>query len=287
MDVLKGDEIAQRIRAETLEKVQRFQALGLQPKMAAIVASSDPGVGSYVRSKVRTAAKLGIEFEVVDLGAQATQEQAHACVARLAADPAVHGILIEMPLAPGLEAEALLDAIPAVKDVEGLTSINLGRIAAGREHDAMLPPTPLACILLAETLGPLAGRRIGVVGRGRTVGRPLLGMLLNRHATPTVCHTRTRDLPAALRDCEILMVGAGKAGLITGAHVRAGQCLIDAGINSVEGRIVGDVDAASVEQAGVAALSAVPGGVGPVTSALIFHNLVTALARQHPRNSES
>jgi methylenetetrahydrofolate dehydrogenase (NADP+)/methenyltetrahydrofolate cyclohydrolase len=190
----------------------------------------------------------------------------------------VDGILLELPLAAGLNANAALDRIAPGKDIDGLTAYNLGLVSAGREDEALTSATAQACILLAETQGALAGKRVALIGRGRTVGRPLMGMLINRHATVTVCHTRTRDLGAAIADCEIVMVAIGKARQITGGELRPGQIVIDAGINYLDGKLVGDVDAESVEGV-VAALTPVPGGVGPLTSALIFQNLIRAAQR--------
>ncbi|MEE8270436.1 MAG: bifunctional 5,10-methylenetetrahydrofolate dehydrogenase/5,10-methenyltetrahydrofolate cyclohydrolase, partial [Alphaproteobacteria bacterium] len=168
--------------------------------------------------------------------------------------------------------------------VDGLTPVNLGLIAAGNEAAAIAPATPLACIRLAESAAPLAGRRAVVVGRGRSVGRALIAMLINRDATVTVCHTKTPDLAAAIAPCDFVFVAAGRPGLITAAHLASGQIVIDAGINVVDDgaggqRIVGDVAADGVA-AKAAALSPVPGGVGPLTTTLVFHNLLRAIELQ-------
>jgi methylenetetrahydrofolate dehydrogenase (NADP+)/methenyltetrahydrofolate cyclohydrolase len=213
--------------------------------------------------------------EIHNLGTGSTQARLLEACRALSADVTVDGILLELPLAPGLDADAALDEIAPGKDIDGLTPWNLGLVSAGREEDALTSATAQACVLLAETQGALAGKRVGLIGRGRTVGRPLMGMLINRHATVTVCHTRTRDLKAAIADCDIVMVAIGKARQITGGQLRPGQVVIDAGINYLDGKLVGDVDAASVEGV-AAALTPVPGGVGPLTSALIFQNLIRA-----------
>lgn len=281
MQLLRGESLAKKIKSEIAAEVQNLTARNIRPKMAAVVASSDGGVLSYIRSKVRTAANLGIELEVVNFGSSVTQDDLEEKVAELGRDASIHGILLEMPLAEGLDQNKVLDIIPPAKDIEGLGCSNLGKIISGRESEAFLPSTPLACIMLAEkSIDSLAGKRVGVIGRGKTVGRPLVGMLLNRDATPTVCHTRSGNLAMILRDCEIIIVAAGRAKLITDSHVRAGQVVIDAGINSLDGQITGDVDSDLVERAGVSALSPVPGGVGPITSALIFRNLLKAVVQQ-------
>ena len=276
---LRGDTLAKSVKQSVSEAAAKLRAAGVQPKIAAILASEDPASVTYAEAKKKTSAALGIEVEIHNLGSAATQAQLLETCRALSADPGVHGILIELPLAPSLNADAALGQIAAAKDIDGMTPHNLGLIAAGREEEALTSATAQACILLAETQGALAGKRVALIGRGRTVGRPLMGMLVNRHATLTVCHTRTRDLQATIADCDIVIVAIGKARQITGAHLRAGQVVIDAGINYVDGKLAGDVDAASAEGI-AAALTPVPGGVGPLTSALIFQNLIRAVERQ-------
>ena len=272
---LRGDVLAKAVRQAAADAATKLAAAGAPPKMAVILASEDAASVTYAESKRKAAAALGIQVELHNLGPAATQGQLLGCCRALSADASVHGILLELPLAAGLNADAALDEIAPAKDIDGLTPWNLGLVSAGRESEALTSATAQACILLAETQGPLVGKRVALIGRGRTVGRPLMGMLINRHATVTVCHTRTRDLAAAIADCEIVMVAIGKARQINGGHLRPGQTVIDAGINYLDGKLVGDVDAESVE--GIAgALTPVPGGVGPLTSALIFQNLIRA-----------
>jgi methylenetetrahydrofolate dehydrogenase (NADP+)/methenyltetrahydrofolate cyclohydrolase len=272
---LRGDVLAKSVKQAVLEAAGELTAAGAPPKMAVILASEDPASVTYAEAKKKTAATLGIEVEIHNLGTGSTQARLLEACRALSADVTVDGILLELPLAPGLNADAALDEIAPGKDIDGLTPWNLGLVSAGREEDALTSATAQACVLLAETQGALAGKRVGLIGRGRTVGRPLMGMLINRHATVTVCHTRTRDLKAAIADCDIVMVAIGKARQITGGQLRPGQVVIDAGINYLDGKLVGDVDAASVEGV-AAALTPVPGGVGPLTSALIFQNLIRA-----------
>jgi methylenetetrahydrofolate dehydrogenase (NADP+)/methenyltetrahydrofolate cyclohydrolase len=272
---LRGDVLAKAVKQAAAEAAARLAASGAPPKMAVILASEDPASVTYAESKRKAAAALGIQLDLHNLGPAATQTELLGACRALSADATVHGIVLELPLASGLNADAALDAIAPRKDIDGLTPWNLGLIAAGREQDALTSATAQACILLAETQGSLAGKRIALIGRGRTVGRPLMGMLVNRHATITVCHTRTGHLSAAIADCEIVMVAIGKARQINGSHLRPGQTVIDAGINYIDGKLVGDVDGSSVEGI-AAALTPVPGGVGPLTSALIFQNLIRA-----------
>jgi len=272
---LRGDVLAKSVKQMVTDAAAELAAAGTPPRMAVVLATEDPASVAYAESKKKTAAALGIATDVHNLGAAVTQQALLEALKALSADPSVHGILLELPLAPGLNADAALDAIAPHKDIDGLTVCNLGLISCGREDQALTSATAQACIMLAETQGSLAGKRVALIGRGRTVGRPLTGMLINRHATVTVCHTRTPDLKAAIADCDIVMVAIGKARQIGGAQLRKGQIVIDAGINYVDGKLAGDVDAASVEGI-AAALTPVPGGVGPLTSALIFQNLIRA-----------
>lgn len=265
--------------ARITEKVAEARARGVEPTMAVIVANDDPAVLSYAQAKKRNADKLGIAYRLIQLPADVTQAALNRCVADLSADASVHGVLLELPVRDGLDGDLALAYLNPAKDIDGLVPHNMGMLASGQEDGAIQPATPQACILLAETQGGLAGKRVAVIGRGRTVGRPLASMLINRHATVTVCHSKTPDLAAALRDCDVVFVAIGRAGFLKAAHVRAGQVVIDAGISVVEGKVRGDVDAASVAPV-VAAYSPVPGGVGRLTSSLIFQNLMKAIDLQ-------
>jgi len=263
-----AEALRERIRA-------RVAAAPVRPTLAVVAASGDPAVAKYAEAKGRSADKLGIALNLAIVDPDAGQEALEHRISVLSADPEVHGILLELPVDPSLDAEAAIARIDPLKDVDGLTPVNLGLIAAGREADALAPATPLACIALAESVTPIAGKRAVVVGRGRSVGRALAPMLVNRHATVTVCHTRTPDLAEAIAPADLVFVAAGRPGLIGPAHLRPGQVVIDAGINLVGDRIVGDVDPAATEV--VAALTPVPGGVGPVTSTQIFDTLLRAM----------
>lgn len=278
---IRGGTLAKDTRAVVAGQVAAWHARGVRPRLAVVLATDDPAALSYVRSKEKAAVALGIEFESVVLGRGTGQGVLDERVAAIGADRAVHGILLELPLPAGLDAERAMDLIPAVKDVDGMTAANLGLVHVGREGDALVSATAQACIELAETCGPLEGKRVALVGRGRTVGRPLMAMLVNRRATVTVCHTGTRDLPGALRDCEVVFVAVGRPGAIRGEHLAAGQVIIDAGINQVGDALVGDVDADAV-RARARAFTPVPGGVGTLTTAIVFRNLLKAVRLQQP-----
>lgn len=281
--MLKGKPLAEALRGEISDKVAALKSAGTTPVLAVVVGSADPAAIAYAEAKQRSAEKLGIAINLVRFDPGLGQEALDYELDALSRDERIHGILLELPLDPALDAEHAIARIDPLKDVDGLTAANLGRIAAGDEGRAIAPATPIACIRLAESAAPLAGSRAVVVGRGRSVGRALIPMLINRHATVTVCHTRTPDLAAAIAPCDFVFVAAGRRGLITAEHLKAGQIVIDAGINVVEGGIVGDVDpgAAGV----VKALTPVPGGVGPLTSTVIFDNLLRAIELQNDREA--
>ena len=272
---LKGSPLAEGVKLCVIVNATRLAAVGVKPKMAVILASEDAASLSYAQSKQRTATQLGIQLDIHDLGSGTSQERLHETCRALSQDDSVHGILLELPLAAHLDGEKALDHILPTKDIDGMTVANMGLLAAGRESAALVSATAQACIMLAETHGTLAGKKVAVIGRGRTVGRPLALMLVNRHATVTICHSRTPCLASAVADCDVVFVAIGKARAIDQEHLRKGHVIVDAGINFVDGKMVGDVDAASVEGV-VLALTPVPGGVGPLTSALIFQNLIRA-----------
>jgi len=275
---IKGAPLAAELKASIAARAERLTAAGHQPVLVAVIGSSDGAVRSYAESKARAAAKLGIELRLVEMEDGTDQAALEHVLTGLSEDPAIHGIMLELPLDARFDENRAIACIDPAKDVDGLTPVNLGLIAAGREAEALAPATPLACIRLAETEGSLRGRPVVLIGRGRTVGRALIPMLVNRDATVTVCHTRTRDLAAAIAPAEIIFVAAGRPGLLTPDLVLPGQIVIDAGINPTETGIVGDADPAIATV--VRAYTPVPGGVGPLTSTLIFDNLLRAMALQ-------
>ncbi len=279
--LLKGKPLAETLRRDIVRRTAALKAAGITPVLAVVVGSADPAAIKYAEAKQRSAERLGIAINLVRFDPALGQEALEYELAALSQDERVHGILLELPLDPALDAECAIDLIEPLKDVDGLTAANLGRIAAGDESRAIAPATPIACIRLAESAAPLAGSRAVVVGRGRSVGRALIPMLINRHATVTVCHTRTPDLAAAIAPCDVVFVAAGRRSLVTADHLNSNQVVIDAGINIVEGGIVGDVDPAA--DGLVKALTPVPGGVGPLTSTVIFDNLLRAIDLQRQR----
>lgn len=274
---LKGTELSRSIEEEVKAQTAAFQDQGIAPRMAAVFTNDNPSLMAYVRSKSRAAERLGIAFEAIKVAGG--QAELINTLRKLSGDAAVQGIVLELPLGEGYDFIEALRAIDPKKDIDGLTPANLGLMLRGREEEGIAGATAMACVLLAETLGNLEGKRVCLIGKGKTVGRPLLPLLLNRHATVTVAHSHTKDLGAAIKDAEIVVTATGVVGLLTKDLIREGQIVIDAGLTVVGEEIKGDADRASLE--GVAAvITPVPEGVGPVTTALAFRNLMKAIKLQ-------
>lgn len=278
--IIKGTDLADKVKTEVQNQITEFKARGIAPCLAVVVTGHDPSAQSYLKAKQQLAESLGVRLDVINFSESADQAQLEQKLIELSADPSRHGIMVESPLRAGLDALAAMRHIDPKKDVDGLTPFNLGLALSGREEQAMLAPTPQACLKLCESVTDLSGKKVTLVGRGRTVGRPLIPLLLNRHATLTVCHTKTVDLKAAVQAADVVIVGVGKPKLITADYLGEGQIIIDAGINVLEEKIVGDVD---FDRAlgKAAAITPVPGGVGVLTTALIFQNLIKAVNLQN------
>nr|WP_221333648.1 bifunctional 5,10-methylenetetrahydrofolate dehydrogenase/5,10-methenyltetrahydrofolate cyclohydrolase [Nocardia transvalensis] len=272
---MTGKELAAALNAETKQRAAALAEQGGAPRLVLVVANDDPASGWYVGSLQRAAGRLGIDCDTVDLGADATADAIRAELSKLSADPGVHAVMLQTPLPAGVGLDDVSGAIAAEKDVDGVSPLSLGRLAAGLP--GFPPATAEAVVELARRHDiPLAGRHVAVVGRSNVVGKPLAHLLLAENATVTVCHSRTTDLPAVTSAADVVVAAVGRAGLITGDHVREGAVVIDVGTNEgPDGGIVGDVDAASVTGK-AAALSPVPGGVGPVTTALLMRHVVQA-----------
>lgn len=270
---LSGRELAARIRAETAQAAATLTGQGRQPRLAVVTATGDEASAAYVRSLQNAAVKAGIACDVhrADSAGAVT-----AVLARLAGDPGVHGIILQTPLPAGASLSELAAAIPPGKDVDGASPQSLGRLVAGLR--AYPPATAEAVLTLLDHYQvELAGRRAVVVGRSVVVGKPVAHLLLARHATVTICHSRTPDLAAVTREADVLVAAAGRAGLIGPGHLSPAATVIDVGTSvTADGKLAGDVDPAAAAVAG--ALTPVPGGVGPVTTALLLRNCVRASA---------
>ena len=279
---LSGKDVAATLRASAAEGVAALA--GIAPQLAILVATREESAAWYVRSLSGAAARLGIGCAVQEHAADAPAAEITTALSALSADSAVHGIVLQAPLPAGLRLAEIASAIALAKDVDGASPLSLGRLMAGLPSFA--PATAEAVVRLLDFHGVgLAGRRAVVVGRSLVVGKPLSQLLLSRDATVTVCHSRTPELASFTREADVLVVAAGRPGLITARHVRPGAVVVDVGTNTAaDGRLAGDVDAAGVA-AVAGALSPVPGGVGPVTTAQLLLNTVRAAAGQaagHP-----
>ncbi|GAA3970583.1 bifunctional methylenetetrahydrofolate dehydrogenase/methenyltetrahydrofolate cyclohydrolase [Thermobifida alba] len=276
--VLDGKATAAAIRAELKERVAALRARGVVPGLGTVLVGDDPGSHSYVRGKHRDCAEVGIASIRKDLPADATQADVEAAVAELNADPACTGYIVQLPLPKGLDENRVLGLIDPDKDADGLQPSNLGKLVLMEE--APLPCTPRGIVELLNRYGvPLRGAEVVVVGRGVTVGRPL-GLLLTRraeNATVTLCHTGTRDLAEHTRRADIVVAAAGVPGLITADMVRPGATVLDVGVSRTEQGLVGDVAPDVAEVAGY--VSPNPGGVGPMTRAMLLVNVVEAAER--------
>jgi methylenetetrahydrofolate dehydrogenase (NADP+)/methenyltetrahydrofolate cyclohydrolase len=287
--LIDGKGIAEALRAEVQAETALLKAEhGLKPGLAVVLVGDDPASQIYVRSKGEQSLAAGMRSFTHRLAADTSQSELVDLVRRLNADPLVHGILVQLPLPPGIDQSAVIDVIDPDKDVDGLTLINAGRLASGMS--GMAPCTPLGClILLRRTVGDLTGLESVVVGRSVLVGRPVAQLLLGANCTVTLAHSRSRDLPAICRRADVLVAAVGRPGLIRGDWIKPGAAVIDVGINRVPFRdpvkaaagktkVVGDV--VFKEAAQVAGwITPVPNGVGPMTVACLLRNTLTAAKR--------
>ena len=273
-----------RVAAAVLDEVrERVAALGRTPALATILVGDDPASRSYIRSKRRRAGEVGIASVHRELPADAAQEEVTGLISSLNSDPEVDGILLQLPLPGDLDGEAAAMRISPAKDADGLHPANLGMIVTDRP--GLVPCTPAGCLLILEFYDiPVRGAEVAVVGRSFLVGRPLALLLAARgtDATVTIAHSRTRDLAAVTRRADIVVAAVGSPGMITGEYVRPGAVVVDVGINrTADGRLVGDADYESVSEV-ASALTPVPGGVGPMTVAMLMRNTIEAAERRTP-----
>ena len=295
--LLDGNKIRDQIKAELTEQIRDLKAAGVTPGLAAVLVGENPASQIYVRSKVKTTEALGLYGEKIEWPATTSTEQLLDLVARLNAREEIDGILVQLPLPPQVDANRVLEAVDPEKDVDGLHPVNIGNLVSGRP--GLVPCTPAGIIeILVRTSIPINGARAVVVGRSDMVGKPVAMLLLHHHATVTICHSKTRDLAAVAREADILVAAMGKAAFVTEDFIKPGAAVIDVGINrltmpeevrrifhdpdgplgELEAKgsvLVGDVQPEDVrEKAG--AYTPVPGGVGPLTIAMLMANTVKA-----------
>jgi methylenetetrahydrofolate dehydrogenase (NADP+)/methenyltetrahydrofolate cyclohydrolase len=278
--IIDGKAIATELRARVAAEVQRLRgAHQLEPGLAVVLVGENPASAVYVRSKAKQTVEAGMRSFDHRLPETVSEAELLALVGKLNADPAVHGILVQLPLPKQVDSQKVLNAIDPAKDVDGFHPLNAGRLATGLP--ALVPCTPLGCIMLAKTVhSTLEGMNAVIVGRSNIVGKPLIQLLLNENATVTVAHSKTRDLPDVCRRADILFAAVGRAEMVRGDWIKPGATVIDVGINRVAGadgksRIVGDVAFAEAAQV-AGAITPVPGGVGPMTIACLLVNTLRA-----------
>ena len=287
--ILDGKAVSQQIRAETKQKVTEFTAqTGSVPKLAAVLVGEDPASQVYVRNKERACKNTGIESDVHRIPASTTQSELLQLIDRLNADSTVSGILVQLPLPDQIDATAVLDAVDASKDVDAFHPDNVGRMSQGRPR--FLPCTPHGVQQLLHRYDiPTVGKHVVIVGRSDIVGKPLASMLAQKNsalgptaanATVTICHSRTAELPAVTRTADILVAAIGKPKFITTNMVKPGAVVVDVGINRTDEGLVGDVDFEAVK-ATASFITPVPGGVGPLTIAMLLENTLAACQLQN------
>ena len=273
--LIDGKAVAKVLESEVASEIAR---LAFRPGLVAVRVGNDPASEIYVRNKARKARELGLEGTELVFPETMSEIELLAEVARLNADPSVDGILVQLPLPRQIEAKNVIEAIDPAKDVDGFHPVNVGLLHLGRP--ALVPCTPSGVMRLIDSTGvAVEGKRAVVIGRSDIVGKPVAALLLQRNATVTVCHSRTRDLAAVAREGEILVAAIGRARFVTAEMIRPGAVVIDVGINRVDGKLAGDVEFAAAQNV-AGWITPVPGGVGPMTIAVLMNNTVRAAVRR-------
>lgn len=280
-DIIDGKAFAATVRGKVGEHVARLKQQGITPGLAVVLVGEDPASQVYVRNKGKQTLEVGMASFEHKLDASTSEDDLLALIEKLNADPAVHGILCQLPVPDHINADKVLAAIDPAKDVDGFHISNVGLLATGQK--AMVPCTPLGCLMmLRDKLGSLSGLNAVVVGRSNIVGKPMAQLLLRDSATVTIAHSRTKDIEALCRTADIVVAAVGRAEMVNADWIKPGATVIDVGINRVPNgektRLVGDVDFASASQV-AGAITPVPGGVGPMTIACLLANTVTACCR--------
>ncbi len=273
--ILDGRTLAAAVRASVKETVARLAARGVRPGLAVILAGDDPASRAYVRNKSRACEETGVHSVQFEYESSVRQDELLDRVAALNEDPAVHSILVQLPLPKQIDSGKILEAVSPAKDVDGFHPANLGALVSGRPR--VVPCTPAAVMRLLEQAGvPLAGRSAVVIGRSSIVGKPLALLLLQKNATVTICHSKSQNIERVTKEADILIAAAGRAKLVGAAMVKPGACVVDVGISRLaDGSLAGDVDFDAVKEI-AGWITPVPGGVGPMTIAMLLENCVKA-----------
>lgn len=277
-NLLDGKAIAKVLKEEIKNEVVKWKAEGVQPMLAVILVGEDPASVVYAKSKQKVSENLGISFELHTLPSDITEGELLSLIELLNDNEQIHGIMIELPLPKHISKERVMAAVRPDKDVDGVHPINRGYILSGEE--GLFPATPQSCVeILLRSGVEIAGKHVVIVGRGETVGKPLVFLILKHNATVTICHSKTPDLGSFTRQADIVIAAVGKANLIKEDMVKSGAVVVDAGINETPEGICGDVDFEAVKEK-ASLISPVPGGVGSLTTALIMRNVLKGIALQ-------
>jgi methylenetetrahydrofolate dehydrogenase (NADP+)/methenyltetrahydrofolate cyclohydrolase len=276
--IIDGKAISAKRRAQVAERVTALKAQGINPGLAVVIVGEDPASQVYVRNKVKACEETGIFSEKIELPATTTQDDLLTVVDALNARDDIHGILVQFPLPAGLDEDAVIEAISKEKDVDGFHPESIGRLVVGK--DTFVSCTPAGCMVLLEESGiDLSGKDVVVVGRSNNVGKPAGLLALAQNATVTFCHSRTNDLPGHVRSADVVIVAVGRPEMVKGDWLKPGAVVVDVGINRLDdGRLVGDVEFSSASEV-ASAITPVPGGVGPMTIAMLLENTLTAAVR--------
>ncbi len=275
MELIDGKALAKKIRLELKEEVENLKKQGIIPKLAVIMVGDDKASAVYVRNKSKACDEIGIVFEEFFMDETTTQEELIESINKLNAREDIHGILLQSPIPDGLNIREAFNTIDYRKDVDGFNPINVGKLSIG--EDCFISCTPYGVIKMLEEYDiPIEGKRVVIIGRSNIVGKPLIQCLLNKNATVTVCHSKTKDIAKIAKEADILIAALGKPKFVTEDMVKDGATVIDVGINrNGEGKLVGDVDFENVSKK-VSYITPVPGGVGPMTVAMLMNNVVKA-----------
>ena len=284
--LIDGAAIAQRLRAEAAQRAAQLSVRGVKPGLAVILVGDDPASAVYVRNKVKACVESGLHSQLERYDATMSEAELLARIAALNADPAIHGILVQMPLPKHLDAHRVIEAIAPAKDVDGFSVASAGQLLTGLP--GLRPATPAGCMKLIEATGvALRGKHAVVIGRSNTVGKPMALLLLQAHASVTVCHSATPDLALHTRQADIVVAAVGRRNTVTAEMIKPGAIVIDVGINRDEaGKLCGDVDFAAVSRV-AGWISPVPGGVGPMTIAMLLANTLQAAEQSTQHASTS
>jgi methylenetetrahydrofolate dehydrogenase (NADP+)/methenyltetrahydrofolate cyclohydrolase len=277
--ILDGKSLAAATRSALKQKVEALVQRGVRPGLGVLIAGDNPASKVYVRNKTLAAEEIGVHSRLLEYGKDVSEAELMQTVAALNADRAVHGILVQLPLPKHIDASSVLESIAPAKDVDGFHEANLGALMAGRP--GVVPCTPLACMRLIEHAGvQVAGRHAVVVGRSNIVGKPLAHLLLQKDATVTICHSKSADLAGICRRADLLVAAVGRPKLIGAEMVKPGACIIDVGVNRLpDGKLAGDVDFDAVKSV-AGWITPVPGGVGPMTIAMLLENCIRAATKE-------